>query len=368
MSIVAGACYAFNSSASAMTRSLRDQTGESLYTVANIVNRGTGGPFSVGRYAQASNYYDYVGLHADSGTGLYPTTGMLEGWFTRNYVGGGHDMIVPYYEGSVLHCYLATVAVTGSTYMFAVYNGSGSLVAQTTSSYLLNKWYCLALKIFVSDAGSALLYVGPDYDTPVINVSGAEVDTRNRAGELIDPVYGLAAPITHIGWGGNGDWNPGWSDVIVKDPFGTRETDLFGCQHRMVPLSPNADGADTGMTPLSGSDHFAMVNGQPVLTSTYLSTTSAGIRDCSKFPALGVTGTVVAAIPYQEMTKTDTATRKVKPYVRDAAGNFDYADEINLGIAVEGHSRIIYTDPAGAALTTNSFGANGIQIGEETTV
>jgi hypothetical protein len=111
-----------------------------------------------------------------------------------------------------------------------------------------------------------------------------------------------------------------------------------------------------------------MVNGQPVLTSTWLSTTSAGIRDCSKFPALGVTGTVVAAIPYQEMTKTDTATRKVKPYVRDVAGNFDYADEISLGITVEGHSRIIYTDPAGAALTVNSFGTNGIQVGEETTV
>lgn len=366
--IVAGVCYAFNSSAAAMTRSLRDQANESLYTAANIGNRGTGGPFGVGRYAQASNFYDYVGLHADPDTGLYPTTGMLEGWFTRSEIGDAPDKIVLFYQDSVLHCYLATVKVTTTTFLFAVYNGDGSLVAQTTSSYLRSKWYCLALKIFVSEAGSALLYVGPDYDTPVINVSGVDVDTRNQAGELIDPTYGLAAPITHIGWGGAGSWTPGWADVVVKDPFGTRETDLFGCQHRMVPLSPNADGADTGMTPSTGTDHFACVNGQPVLTSTYLSTTSAGIRDCSKFPALGVTGTVVAAIPYQETSKSDTATRKIKTYVRDAAGNFDYGDEISLGTAVEGHSRIIYTDPAGAALTTSSFGTNGIQIGEETTV
>ncbi|MEN6532167.1 MAG: hypothetical protein ABFD89_00795 [Bryobacteraceae bacterium] len=361
--IVASVNYSFDSSTTAFTQAMRELSGESIYTIAGIGNRVSGGPFGVGRCAQTypNSGYDYVGFTSD------PTTVMLEGWFYDTATGDGNT-IVKAYQTTVLHWYVQTIPVTGG-HLLSVYNGEGELVAQTTSAYLSSVWHYLALKVYCSDVGSVLMYVD-DVTAPAINVSGIDVDTRNCAGEYVDPIYGLAAPITHIGWGGSiSQHTTLWADVIVKDTTGAApHNDLYTSQYRMLPLSPTADGSDTGMTPSAGSDHWACVNGQPVSISTHLSTTAAGVRDSSKFTNPSVTGTVLAVVPYQEMSKSDTATRKCKTYLRTAAGVFDYSDEITLSTSNLGHSRIELLDPNGNPWTVTSFGSSGVELGEETTV
>jgi len=363
MAIVASVGYSFDSGTTALTQALRDQTGEYAYTKANISTRVSGGPFGVGRYAVANGNWDYIG---------FPTpcsTVMWEGWFRRAYP-GYTGTCLRFYQGDIasnswlLHDYIECLSNSTSTFYFKAYNGKGSVLGQSAVTYL-EQWYWLQARLYLhASAGTLVLKVDNEL---VLNLSG--LDTRYfGVGEyLVDGDWGLSAPCTHVGWGSN-SWNSHFADVVVKDNLGASHTDLFDARARFLSLSPNADGSDTGFAPSTGTDHYAVLDEVPFSTSDYLGATGVGLKDSSKFPNPGVTGTVVALVPYIEASKSDTATRKIKTYVRDAAGNYDYSSEISLSETNLGHSRIIYVSPTGGALSTTCLGSSGLEIGEEATV
>lgn len=182
----------------------------------------------------------------------------------------------------------------GSTgFKLRVYAGN-TVNAESAGAVLIpGSWHYVEYKASIADSGG-------DVEIKVDGVSVAQLtgDTR-RVGGAAD-----VQRIWIVGTGSLSDHTFAGSkfcDFYVLNGQGSSNVDYLGDSH-VATLYPDADGANTGMTPSSGSDHYAMVDGVPYSPGNYVSGVSPNkdTFDVSTVPPLqgvpAVAGVQVTAV------------------------------------------------------------------------
>ena len=232
-----------------------------------------------------------------------------------------------------------------------VYNGDGTFSVRRVSSTVLGTtanlgiltdvWYYLEIDITIHDTAGA-------YELRVNGVSvlsDSSVDTRNGGS-------GTCNTATLI-WGTTGSCS-------YDDGYAASGSSSFQGEIRVVTQVPTGDGADQDWDPSSGSDGYAMVDEIPEDgDTTYISSGTGGDKDTFTFPALGLSGTVLAVQTVAVARKDDSGSRSIKSVVR--SGGTDYAGSSHaLSTSYAAYPDIWTTDPD----TSSAWDVAGVDAAE----
>ena len=111
-------------------------------------------------------------------------------------------------------------------------------------------------------------------------------------------------------------------DLYVLDTTGTTNNNYLG-DVRVQTIMPSADGANTAMTPDSGTAHYSRVNEATPDTTSYVASTSAGVKDSYKYQQLAANTSSVYGVAITSYTSKDApVTAGLATLVR--LGSTDY--------------------------------------------
>lgn len=197
--------------------------------------------------------------------------------------------IAEFFDGTTIQCYIRVLNRT-----VKAYRGNGTLLGTASTEVSQSTWHWIEIKVvFHGTTGSIVMRVD---EQVILSLTGINTITSTTAG-----ADGWA-----IGGQRNGalsDSNPvgvtlqQWDDLIVMDTTGTYCNDFIG-DRKVSEFSPTADGYYTQFTPLSGTDHFEMVNEVPPDDdTTYNSSQTVGDKDTFTFGTpLTNPNTTIAAV------------------------------------------------------------------------
>jgi len=242
----------------------------------------------------------------------------------------------------------------GVEHVRLTYNGNGTftvsragtaLAGGTTAvlSVLANVWYYLELDVTIDDATGAfnLRFQG----TSVCSNTG--VDTRNGGNASTDNI------LLQHGASGAGDFD----DLYLASGATSFQGDT-----RVITGLPTGDGGTVQWTPSTGVNHWAVVDENPENGDTdYVSDATGGDRDLYTYPALGVTGTVIAVQTGAVARKDDAGARNLALVVKSGATTSDGTTQA-LAASYGGYTRIDTVDPNTAAAWTVA-NVNAAQFG-----
>jgi hypothetical protein len=231
----------------------------------------------------------------------------------------------------------------------------GSTVVDTSVPGLFTQGLYGAVKVVLEIGNSApyAVYVD-DWTTPVMSGT-ADLQQQATASwtGIAFTVFGLfllAEQIVRV------------SDLIVGHGDNTdMPNDLT-----IITRLPDGDGADSDLTPSTGSDHYALVDEVPPSLSDYVSGNAAGQKDTYTFAALGATGAVHAVQSVAVGQASIAGARALgmrsriggTPYV--SAGQF-------VSSALDGTREIHPVSPATSTAWTVAE-INGAEFGPQVTV
>lgn len=200
----------------------------------------------------------------------------------------------------------------------------------TTSEALQpNIWYYLEFKVLVHNSAG----------TVEVKINGVTRMNLTSQDTYIDPGTTSPYPAPFVGWdevvighltasivnAGEHIWD--FDDLYVADgSAGTATNDVsdFWGDHRIDARRVTADGAMTQMTPLSGSDHFAMVDDPvPDDDATYNSEGTAGQIDTFVVENAPVSGADVDAVQVVYLSRRSQEGNSIsKPVLRSGGVNY----------------------------------------------
>ena len=145
-----------------------------------------------------------------------------------------------------------------------------------------------------------------------------------------------------------------FDDVYMCDGTGATLNDFLG-DVRVDAYLPAADGANSGLTPSTGTSHFALVNENPANDDTnYNSSATVGAKDTYDFA--NMTHTPVSIFGVQvNMTarKDDAGARSVAAVTRSGGADYDGATQ-GLSTSYTQYQQIVTLDPNTAAAWTKT--------------
>ena len=205
---------------------------------------------------------------------------------------------------------------------------TGAVIATGTFPISPGSWYFVELGTYIdSSAGTVSLLINGIAD---INATG--VNTQALGGNTADTVL--------LGGPQSGGTHPKLGTAYICDDQGTSENTFLG-DCRVIAQIPTGDGAHADWTPLTGSDQFAMVNEiPPDGDASYVSSQTIGALDTFTFPALGITGTVIAVKACMDAEKDDVGARVIAPVIRQLGTDYIYTDvNLSAGLVRRSSSR-----------------------------
>lgn len=241
-----------------------------------------------------------------------------------------------------------------------------------------NQWYYLEFKVLIDES----------FGTVELKINGATQMNLTGQDTYIDPTTGgflIPYPAPPIGWdeivighltAGNavsigqnvGEHIWDFDDLYVADgSVGTATNDVsdFWGDHRIDARRVTADGAMTQMTPLSGTDHFDMVDD---LTqdgdTTYNSELTAGQIDTfvvENAPAAGYDVDAVQVVYLARRSQEGTSV--TKPVLRSGGSNYSGAGVYNTQ-TYDYHWGIWTKDPADNGVISDTDW-NAMEVGVE---
>lgn len=185
----------------------------------------------------------------------------------------------------------------------------GTNIATTAAPVLVaSSWNFIEAKIVVDNAGSYMIKCNG------VEVLSGSADTQ---GEATAAMAGIAWTLA-LG---------GLDDLYVLDSTGSYNNDLIG-DGRVECLTAQAgNGANTGLTCSTGTDHGALVDESPANDDTdYTYSATAGVKDTYTFTNLTVAGgtaTIKAVQTTVRARKTDVATKELAIVVRQGGTDYD---------------------------------------------
>lgn len=223
-----------------------------------------------------------------------------------------------------------------------------TVLATSTQALPTGAYQYLEFKATVSDtAGSYELRVnGQTW------LSASGIDTQASAAAVINQLLlGQWAPPT-------GSGTIYYDDVYICDDQGATNNDFLG-DVKIEAIYPTADGANTGLTPLSGTDHFAMVNQNPPDgDTTYNSSATLGAKDTYGFSDIPVNGDSILGVQVlADCRKENAGARGVKLLTRP--GTTDHESPVGpVSVDYGYQSHLWETNPdTGAAWTEGEVNA-----------
>jgi hypothetical protein len=310
------------------------------YTPAGMVTRSLG--LSTANALYFGFWYKQNGLpngdpsggYGHSGLGLPNTTGANE---TLLSIGNG-------------------IGQTGA--LALVQLGSGSTVLARGSAIVTDNawhWIEVGIQLSTTSSGWAKVYVDSILQ---INYTGVTMSNVTLTGALQ-----IAAMQNQ-----NGGVSAWYDDFIFYDSTGSN-ADFNGTNFPLGPrrislLVPNADGDTTQFTPLSGTSHYAMVNGGYASTN-YVSDSNTGDIDLYKFPALPYLPAKVNAVVASYWAQNSgggsaTLTPKIKTGGTVGSGTSVSLPTSNNTLI----QQTFYTDASGAAWSGSSVNAMQAGMGD----
>jgi hypothetical protein len=152
-------------------------------------------------------------------------------------------------------------------------------------------------------------------------------------------------------------------DVYVVDTSGTTNNDYLG-DVRVDLLLPTGDGAHTGMTPSTGTAHYALVDESIPNTTDYVSSSVAGTKDTYQFQDMSTNTAAIFGLSVANYARKDAAgAGSLANIVR--VGGTDYAQPaIPLSVSWTANENLVSLNPATNAPWTVSA-VNGVEFGVE---
>lgn len=198
---------------------------------------------------------------------------------------------------------------------FGIYRAESSVVllgAASSFSIVATSWYYVECQVAISDTGSAHLRFNGSGSNDA-TAGGSPVDTKRAA---------LGTTVNAWEFGGSSNSTVfRWMDFYANDGSGSAHTTFDG-DMKIVSLLPSGDGANTGLTPSTGTDHFANVDDATPNDDTDYNSGASG-KDTYTFPDLDFTPALVHSVSIVAMAKKDDAgARSLAGVVRQGGSDF----------------------------------------------
>jgi hypothetical protein len=156
-----------------------------------------------------------------------------------------------------------------------------------------------------------------------------------------------------------------FDDFYVMDSSGAVNTSFAGDVH-VSTLYPSADGANTGLTPDTGTPHYSRVNEHPPDGDTsYVGSATVGTKDtyiCTDVPS--VAGPVTGIQTNLWARKDDAGTRQIAPVVR-LAGTDQVGSSLTLATTYVDLTEIYDVEPGsgtGWTITDVNAAEFGVEV------
>lgn len=285
------------------------------------------------------------GVWAELYTSNLTTNATMVVGFAYYYTATYQARIVTLYDGAQQGVNLRQA--TGGE--LAVYR-DGTLLATTSGLGLqTGTWYWIELKVVCGDSGSYELRVGG-----INKLSASGVDTKAGSNDYH----------TRVGWIGPANGAMYIDDIYILDGSGSANNDFLG-NVKVVAIVPDGDVSGyQDFTPSAGSDHYALVDENPVNDDTdYVESGTTGHKDLWTYVAASGLGTTIAGIQINTMVReTDAESFSLKTLIKSDTTEDEGAGEVIGSTSYKMLKRISETDPATAAAWTSS-GVNAAQFG-----
>lgn len=181
----------------------------------------------------------------------------------------------------------------------------GSTLKQSgTTTLSLNTWYYIEIKSTIDNSnGSYELKIDG-----ITEYSDSGIDTKYL---------------------GDANWNrldfyvssgPASGDILVDDLYvtdssGSVNTGFLGDTH-IETLFPNSDAGTNQWTTSTGTDHYALVDDNPMDDSSYLEDDTSGNRELFDMDSLTGSGSIVATVSNVTYAVTDAEVINIKPVIK----------------------------------------------------
>jgi len=232
----------------------------------------------------------------------------------------------------------------------AVYRDNTSLATTSGLGLAINTWYYIEFKVVCNDTtGSYELRVD---GTSKLSASGIDTKAGSHAYHNIFQMPGPSSGACRF------------DDLYILDGSGSANNDFLG-KRRVVGLFPASDvGGYQEFTCSSGSDHYALVDENPVNDDTdYVESSTTGHKDLWNHSALSGTGTSIAGIQINTMAKeSDATSMTLNTLIKSGATEDAGTGEVIASASYKVLRRISETDPATGVAWTVS-GLNAAQFG-----
>jgi len=229
---------------------------------------------------------------------------------------------------------------------------TGTLLATSaTQIMMVDAWYHMEVKFTCttsSSAGDCQLWVNG-----VLALSlGGSLSTRNTSNTQYTH-FTVSRTTT----------NSYMDDLIVYD-WASGDAPPIG-QYRISTLQPSGNGNNSDFQGSDGNstDNYALMNGTPIATATYVGSATPGAVDTYAMGDLATTPSSILAVQISNIvTKTDAGARTARNVVRSGTTNYTGADYAPGVTTYTQMSDIYYTNPDTAA-AWDATGVNAMQAG-----
>lgn len=289
---------------------------------------------------------DFSGVWAELYTPDLTTNATMVVGLAYYFTAAHTAKIVALHDGSTLGMNLK-LAENGE---LAVYRGTTFLNQTQGLGLHSGTWYYIEFKVLCnSSTGTFEVRVGG-----VNKLSATGVNTKAGSHDYHTKV-GLFGPGSGACW---------FDDWYVLDGAGSANNDFLG-NRKVVALFPNSDvGGYQDFTCSSGSDHYALVDDNPVNDDTdYVESSTSGHKDLWDYPSLSGTGSTISGLQVNSMVKESDAN----PFTFNTLIKSGTTEDAGTGEAIGSTSykvlrRISETDPNTSSAWTTS-GVNAAQFG-----
>lgn len=118
---------------------------------------------------------------------------------------------------------------------------------------------------------------------------------------------GVIASVSSLTWANSNNFSNDWcavDDVYILDATGTTNNNFLG-DVRVQTLLPTADGANSGLTPSTGTTHAALVSEAAPNTTDYVYSATAGVEDTYQFQDLAATTANIFGVEITNYSRKD---------------------------------------------------------------
>jgi hypothetical protein len=257
-------------------------------------------------------------------------------------------------------------SIQGSVYLnvdgtLSVYRGtsSGTLLGSTVQALSGATFTYLELKYTTDNsAGSVEIRINGATDLLVSGINTQALSSPGINGITIRATPNSSLDSSKFIW---------YDDLYICDTHGATNNDFLG-DIKIEAIYPTADGANKGLAPLSGTDHYAMVNQHPPDGDTsYNSSAITGAKDTYAFGDIPVKGDSILGVQVlANCRKENAGSRGVKLIARP--GGTDNTSPV-LPVSVDyGYQRYLWeTNPDSGVAWTESE-VNAAEFGLELSV